>query len=254
MPKHLEKRKLKWYAYVDVPAALREHFGKRKFLKSLGTDSLSLAEELKSSVITDWKKQIALAKKSSDGSGNALLDNVTKVRQDTQRLEAEGTSDEDIKWIQEEVALSVALGERNDFSGDPTLANAVSVVTSGSFLFVEHIDEFLDSKTTEQKSKDMMRRDLGLFCKQFQFPEDVTRQKVIKWINVDLDPTKRLALGTKRGSYQLVASTGIGLSTTRNSLKTHHLRRYFHLSPRRNLKLRYRSSEDHSELKITTSS
>jgi integrase len=198
MPKHLQKRRRLWYAVLDVPKALHEHLGKRKFIQSLETDSLSVAEELKSSVITDWKKQIALAKKSSDGSGNALLDNVIKVRQDTQRLEAEGTSDEDIKWIQEEVALSVALGERNDFSGDPTLANAVSVVTSGSFLFVEHIDEFLDSKTTEQKSKDMMRRDLGLFCKAFQFPEDVTRQKVIKWINVDLDPTKKLALGTKR--------------------------------------------------------
>ena len=199
MPKHLEKRKLKWYAYVDVPAALREHFGKRKFLKSLGTDSLSLAEELKIPVIANWKKQIALAKKSGDGSGDALLDTVVMVRQDTQRLEAEGTSDEDIKWIQEEVALSVALGERNDFSGDPTLANAVSVVTSGSFLFVEHIDEYFDSKTTEQKSKDMARRDLLTFFKQFPCPEDATRQKVIKWINVEVDggSTQNLALATK---------------------------------------------------------
>lgn len=199
MPKHLEKRKLKWYAYVDVPAALREHFGKRKFLKSLGTDSLSLAEELKIPVIANWKKQIALAKKSGDGSGDALLDTVVMVRQDTQRLEAEGTSDEDIKWIQEEVALSVALGERNDFSGDPTLANAVSVVTSGSFLFVEHIDEYFDSKTTEQKSKDMARRDLLTFFKQFPCPEDATRQKVIKWINVEVDggSPQNLALATK---------------------------------------------------------
>ena len=200
MPKHLQKRRRLWYAVLDVPKALHEHLGKRKFIQSLETDSLSVAEELKSSVITDWKKQIALAKKSSDGSGNALLDNVTKVRQDTQRLEAEGTSDEDIKQIQEEVAYSRSWDdERGEFvTDDKALANAVSVVTSGSFLFVEHIDEFLDSKTTEQKSKDMMRRDLGLFCKAFQFPEDVTRQKVIKWINVDLDPTKKLALGTKR--------------------------------------------------------
>lgn len=201
MPKHLEKRKLKWYAYVDVPVALREHFGKRKFLQSLGTDSLSLAEELKIPVIAGWKKQIALAKKSGDGTGDALLDTVIRVRQDAQRLQAKGTSDEDIKLIHEDVAYGRSWDdERGEFvTDDEPLANAVGVVHRGGMLLVEHIDEFLDSKTTEQKSKDMMRRDLGLFCDQFQFPEDVNRQKVIKWINVDLESrTRKMAIQTKR--------------------------------------------------------
>ena len=182
-----------------MPKALYEHFGKRKFIQSLDTDSQLVAEGRVLSVVAGWKKQIALAKKSSDGSGDALLDNVIKVRQDAQRLEAEGNSDEDIKWIHEDVAMSVALGERNDFSGDPTLANAVSVVHGGDMLLVEHIDEYFDSKTTEQKSKDMARRDLLTFFKQFPFPEEATRQKVIKWINVDVDSrsTKKLSLATK---------------------------------------------------------
>ena len=117
MPKHLEKRKLKWYAYVDVPAALREHFGKRKFLKSLGTDSLSLAEELKIPVVANWKKQVALAEKSGDGTGDALLDTVVMVRQDSQRLKAKGTCDEDIKWIHEDLAYSRSWDdERGEFA------------------------------------------------------------------------------------------------------------------------------------------
>ena len=201
MPKHLEKRKLKWYAYVDVPAALREHFGKRKFLKSLGTDSLSLAEELKIPVVANWKKQIALAKKSGDGTGDALLDTVVMVRQDSQRLKAKGTSDEDIKWIHEDIAYSRSWDdERGEFVTEyEDLANAVSVVHSGGMLLVEHIDEYFDSKTTEQKSKDMARRDLLTFFKQFPCPEDATRQKVIKWINVEVDggSTQKLALATK---------------------------------------------------------
>ena len=189
MPKHLEKRKLKWYAYVDVPAALREHFGKRKFLKSLGTDSLSLAEELKIPVVANWKKQIALAKKSGDGTGDALLDTVVMVRQDSQRLKAKGTSDEDIKWIHEDLSYSRSWDdERGELVTEyEELANAVSVVHSGGMLLVEHIDEYFDSKTTEQKSKDMARRDLLTFFKQFPCPEDATRQKVIKWINVEVD-------------------------------------------------------------------
>ena len=199
MPKHLQKRRRLWYAVLDVPKALHEHFGKRKFIQSLNTDSQLVAEGRVLSVVAGWKKQVALAKKSSDGSGDALLDNVIKVRQDAQRLEAEGNSDEDIKWIHEDVAMSVALGERNDSSGDPTLANAVSVVHGDAMLLAEHIDEYFDSKTTEQKSKDMARRDLLTFFKQFPFPEEATRQKVIKWINVDVDSrsTKKLSLATK---------------------------------------------------------
>ena len=199
MPKHLQKRRRLWYAVLDVPKVLHEHLGKRKFIQSLDTDSQLVAEGRVLSVVAGWKKQIALAKKSSDGTGDALLDTVTKVRQDSQRLHAKGTPDEDIKWIHEDVAVSVALGERNDGSGDPTLANAVSVVHSGGMLLVEHIDEYFDSKTTEQKSKDMARRDLLTFFKQFPFPEDATRQKVIKWINVELDSrsTKKLSLATK---------------------------------------------------------
>ena len=199
MPKHLQKRRRLWYAVLDVPKVLHEHLGKRKFIQSLDTDSQLVAEGRVLSVVAGWKKQIALAKKSGDGTGDALLDTVTKVRQDSKRLQAKGTSDEDIKWIHEDVAVSVALGERNDGSGDPTLANAVSVVHSGGMLLVEHIDEYFDSKTTEQKSKDMARRDLLTFFKQFPFPEDATRQKVIKWINVELDSrsTKKLSLATK---------------------------------------------------------
>ena len=201
MPKHLEKRKLKWYAYVDVPVALRKHFGKRKFLQSLGTDSLSLAEELKIPVIAGWKKQIALAKKSGDGTGDALLDTVIRVRQDAQRLQAKGTSDEEIKLIHEDVAYSRSWDDkRGEFvTDDEPLVNAVGVVNSGGMLLVEYIDEYFDSKTTEQKSKDMARRDLLTFFKQFPCPEDATRQKVIKWINVDVDrgSTQKLALATK---------------------------------------------------------
>ena len=201
MPKHLQKRRRLWYAVLDVPKALHEHFGKRKFIQSLNTDSQLVAEGRVLSVVAGWKKQIALAKKSSDGSGDALLDNVIKVRQDAQRLEAEGNSDEDIKWIHEDVAYQRSWDdELGEFvTDDKALVNAVSVVHGSAMLLVEHIDEYFDSKTTEQKSKDMARRDLLTFFKQFPFPEEATRQKVIKWINVDVDSrsTKKLSLATK---------------------------------------------------------
>lgn len=201
MPKHLQKRRRLWYAVIDIPKALHEHFGKRKFVLSLDTDSQAVAEGRVLPVVANWKRQIALAKKSGDGTGDALLDTVVMVRQDAQRLQAKGTSDEDIKLIHEDVAYSRSWDdERGEFvTDDEPLADAVGVVHSGGMLLVEYIDEYFDSKTTEQKSKDMARRDLMTFFKQFPCPEDATRQKVIKWINVDVDrgSTKKLALATK---------------------------------------------------------
>jgi integrase len=195
MPKYLEKRRRQWYATLDIPEALRKTFGKRRFIQSLKTDSLSIAEESVYSVVAGWKKQIASAR--SSGTGDKFLDTITKVRLDAHRLSQKGVSEQDIKRAHEDVAMDVALGEKNDYSGDHTLFEAVSLVNSGKILFAEHIDEFLESKNTEPKSKDMMRRDLGLFCKQFSFPEDVSRQKVIKWVNVTLDSDKKMAAGTK---------------------------------------------------------
>jgi integrase len=201
MPKHLQKRRRLWYAVLDIPKAQHEHFGKRKFIQSLETDSQLVAEGRVLSVVANWKKQTALAKNSGDGSGNALLDTVTKVRQDAQRLEAEGWNTDDIQLVHEDVAYNRSWDEeRGEFvTDDEALASAVSVVHSGSLLLAEHIDEYFDSKTTEQKSKDMARRDLLTFFKQFPFPEDATRQKVIKWINVEVDSrsTRKLSLATK---------------------------------------------------------
>jgi hypothetical protein len=160
MPKNLQKRRRLWYAVLNVPQPLHEHFGKRKFLQSLETDSQTVAEERVSSIVANWKKQIALAKNSSGSSGNALLDNVTKIRQDAQRLEAEGFTTDDIQLVHEDVAYNRSWDEeRGEFvTDDEALANAVSVVHSGSLLFVEYIDEFLDSKTPEySRAQSFMR-------------------------------------------------------------------------------------------------
>jgi len=96
MPKFYEKRRQKYYAVLDVPKAFREQLGvSRRFVKSLQTDSESIARIRVLPVIAKWKQEIALAK-ASGNSGNHLLDSVVKVRQDAQRLKAKGFDDHDI--------------------------------------------------------------------------------------------------------------------------------------------------------------
>jgi integrase len=55
---YLEKRHNTYFAVVEVPKPLRAQMGKRRFIKSLKTDSLSTANRLKLPLVAEWKRQI----------------------------------------------------------------------------------------------------------------------------------------------------------------------------------------------------
>ena len=62
MPTYLQKRANRWYAVVEIPAALRPQFGKPRFVQSLETESRTVAERRVLPVVSAWKKEIATAK------------------------------------------------------------------------------------------------------------------------------------------------------------------------------------------------
>ena len=170
MPKYIQKRRKRWYGVMEIPKALHTTFNKPRFVQSLETESQSIAEVRVLSLIPRWKQEIALARAYAN-SGNELLDGVIKVRQDTQRLKAQGLDDWEIQMVHEDVAMDAALGEKNDYSGDHSLANAVSIVHGDSILLAEHIEEHLENKDSTPKSKDMARTALIAFAKEFPLAE-----------------------------------------------------------------------------------
>ena len=198
MPKFYEKRRQKYYAVLDVPKALRERLGvSRRFVKSLQTDSESIARIRVLPVIAKWKQEIALAK-ASGNSGNQLLDSVVRVRQDAQRLKGEGFDEHDIQWIHEDIAYGRSWdNERGEFvTDDIPLADAVSVVHGSSLLLAEHIEEHLDGKDCTVKSKDMAKTTLLAFCKEFLHAEDVTERRVRDWIIRTMEQERKLSYNT----------------------------------------------------------
>ena len=198
MPKFYEKRRQKFYAVLDVPKALREQLGvSRRFVKSLQTDSESIARIRVLPVIAKWKQEIVLAK-ASGNSGNQLLDSVVRVRQDAQRLKGEGFDEHDIQMIHEDVAYSRSWdNERGGFvTDDIPLADAVSVVHGSSLLLAEHVEEHLDGKDCTAKSKDMAKTTLLAFCKEFLHAEDVTERRVRDWIIRTMEQERRLSYNT----------------------------------------------------------
>jgi integrase len=121
-----------------------------------------------------------------------------KVRQDAQRLKGEGTSDDLIQMIHEDVGYGRRWDEeRGEFvTDDEILANAVSIVHGTSILLREHIEDYLANRDVAPKTTDMQRRDLKLFAQTFEFADNATRPKILDWVNVELTAAQGLSVAT----------------------------------------------------------
>jgi len=209
MPQYIQKRRRKWYAVLEIPKALRSHFQKPRFLKSLETEDLSIAERRVLPIIAEWKNEIAIAK-GKPIDNNKLLDKVRQVRKDTQRLQAKNTPQHEIQMAHEDIAYEFE---------DDILLDAVEVVHGSNYLLTEYVDEYLNSKSTTQKTKDQVRRDLDDFSNRFELTQNVTRLKMVEWANVVLGserglkiPTRRRIVSSCRGYWRwLVLNKGLTL-------------------------------------------
>ncbi len=62
MPSYLQKRRRLWYDILEIPKPLRARLGKPRYVKSLETDSRTVAERRVLPVVTAWKNEIARAR------------------------------------------------------------------------------------------------------------------------------------------------------------------------------------------------
>ena len=81
MPDYLIKQRQGWYAVLEIPKDVRAAIGKTRFKQTLKTDSRSEANFKVLAIVSDWKKQIALAREQPDPSANELTNDILKVRQ-----------------------------------------------------------------------------------------------------------------------------------------------------------------------------
>jgi len=80
--KFLQKRHQTWYAVVEVPKELRHVLGKRRFLRSLRTQSLDEADRRKHPVITEMKRQIDVLAKAPNQTEVKVLAKAMQYRLD----------------------------------------------------------------------------------------------------------------------------------------------------------------------------
>lgn len=187
MPRFLQQRRRRWYAVLEIPKLLRPRFGKPRFVQSLETESLSLAERRVLPVVAEWKRLIELAKHgAADFEGE-----LSEWREHIRRYKAEGLTPEEIEDISFDVAVNL--------HPDPERGAQLYHVTTGKQVFLgEHIDAYLASQELEPKTVDMKRNDINRFVEKFRFDDDVTNKAVADWVETELIGKQGLSGATCR--------------------------------------------------------
>ncbi len=179
MPSYLQKRRRRWYAVLEIPAALRPHFSKPRFVQSLETDSRTVAERRVLPVVVAWRKEIATARNEPVDDDAAYwrraLRNAKTEEQRQSILEQIDYAAWDIGAINVE-----NIGDKP--SSDPE-ARLFHASTTGQLVsFTENLDEWLSTSRATAKTQDMWRSDVKRFAREFQTVQDVTRPEVRRWI------------------------------------------------------------------------
>jgi integrase len=192
---YLEKRRRRYYAVLEVPKDLRKTLGKARFVQSLKTDSLALAERLKWPVINAWKLQIERARTGNE-STLALLEEL-------ERKYEGGESGYDpehghFKFTSQDLQ-SDHMGLLLEAETVPEhVLQAAGVVLSGKTLLAKHIEQFANRGNVTDEAKASRLRILKALVSRFPFAEDVSVQDLAEWVEVDLIEGRGLARGTVR--------------------------------------------------------
>jgi integrase len=180
MPSYLQKRRQRWYAVLEIPDGVRKHFAKKpRFIKSLETDSHTIALRRAALVVASWKKQIA------DAKGEPNENDATYWRKALSNAKTE----------EERQTILERITEAADYIGSITVENIGDAPTSSPEAqrfyaeavgwhkpFTEHLDEWQATSRATQKTKDMQKADVNRFAAKFPMVQGVTRPEVRRWI------------------------------------------------------------------------
>jgi len=194
--KYIQKRRKKWYAVLEIPRAVRPKFGgKPRFVKSLETDSESVAERRAPFVIAAWKKEIAEARGEPADDDAAYWRRVLRRAKDDK---------ERARIIEQIDAAAVALGvETVDSPGDDPMSSPEARQFYGEAMgwnvrTCEHLDEWQDQLRLDLKTKAIYKTDVQRFSERFKMLSDVTRPEVRRWVTVLLNEGEQSVASVRR--------------------------------------------------------
>jgi integrase len=209
LPDYLQKRRLRWYAILEIPKKLRPVFRKPRFVQSLETDSLTVAKRRVLPVVTAWKKEIAQAR------GEPVDDDEAFWRRALRNAKTEEQRESILEQIEDAAYWIGAINVENIGDSpvrDPEARRFYASATGQLVSFTEHLDDWLSTSCSKAKTQDRQRNDINQFASKFPMIQDVQRSEVRRWITKlmnedELAPkTVQRKLITLRGYWRYMQS------------------------------------------------
>ncbi|MFA5956138.1 DUF6538 domain-containing protein [Hyphomicrobium sp.] len=156
--KHLRLCGLQWHVIVAVPRSLQDIIGQTQLKRSLKTDSLTGAQDLRWTVVREFKRKIAGAKRLAKGTpGDALTQEAIRFNEEIKRDEARVESGE------LDPEMQVSAGELLDDLVSEVIApkhgkaaaRKYHAIASGKATpIMVHIEQWLGELTVNDDTKD----------------------------------------------------------------------------------------------------
>lgn len=207
MPKYIERRRRRWYAVLDVPKDLRDHFGTARFVKSLETESQSEAERLVLAVVAGWKAGIHATRSGLTSGTHGGFETQLSWRSDLEKVSESEEQTEILRGVLEDKIVEMS-------ARDQKAAKIAHMVALGeTFPLDQEIEGWLQSLENEPKTIDMKRSDVKRFTSTFRLSHEVTKAKLRVWtLRLQSEEnlkgnTIRRVLSSCRGYWTFLQST-----------------------------------------------
>jgi integrase len=185
----LQKRYNTWFAVVEVPKPLRALAGRKRFMRSLKTDSLATANRLKLPLVAEWKRQINLLERGKP-------DKFAVVRVKAQELRAlidglpdvleEDEQGREVNWKDYMTSEALETIKGVEESHGPDVARQMRAIVLDRASFVRDlqplwIGEFVGTEQTKDQGAFAVKLFLE-FAGEFTTVQSVTRKQAGEFI------------------------------------------------------------------------
>ena len=198
MPKHIIRRRRRWYAYLDVPKRHQKRLKQTRFIESLKTESKTEAERLALPLISIWKAKIAECDKKVD----TTIVELSKISRYAKIFEPDEYFDSYSEYLSEAYSPGHPAPSMKD--------RAAELYLEGERNLGDHLEQYLFDyeKTVTPKTFEMAEKEVREFVKRFPLSANVTKRSLSQWITDHLRTERKLSDPTIR---RIVSSVSLFL-------------------------------------------
>jgi integrase len=169
---HIERRANLWYAVLTIPIKAREHLGKAKFVKSLGTADKREAQRLAPPLVAKWKSQI----RQAGGEVGAIADEAQRWKDALSQ--ATGHERETLESV-----LLADTEKKEAEDGYQAAKTFYGLATGVITLTSSHFEDWKAQLDLEPKTIDQMVKDARLLISRFGTLEEITKRSAKTWMD-----------------------------------------------------------------------